>query len=278
VRAVAPYGRSDLAVVRRALGDDGIVLLSAGGHLTDRWPDMLEGVSSTIAGLPGHRVVVLPQSVHFDDPRSAAALAATVAAHGAVRILVRDAASITRAADAGLAEVELCPDFAFLDLGLERRATSVRAGTPPLVIRRADREAEDAAAAISARGNDADWISPRSGWRAGAWAGARTSWRALAHVAPQIAQDPRWGGRLVDAQARLSVARGVSIIGSAGIVVTDRLHVAILGTMLGRDVIAVDSGTGKVHDVLSTWLDVDDRVQLVDSWSGAGEQAVATLR
>jgi hypothetical protein len=33
-----------------------------------------------------------------------------------------------------------------------------------------------------------------------------------------------------------------------------------------------------VHDVLSTWLDVDDRVQLVDSWSGAGEQAVATLR
>jgi pyruvyl transferase EpsO len=275
----APYGRVDAALARRAIGPQGRVLLSGGGHLTDRWPDMLAGVRDAIEAFHGVPVIVLPQSVHFSNPSQGAGLAAAATDHGAVTMLVRDRASIGRAADAGLGPVQLCPDLAFARAGVERRARLVRPDGAPLVLRRGDCEAvAQGREGAVARGNDVDWISPRSGWRAVGWAGARTTWRALAGVTPAGAGHASVGGRLLDAQARLAVARGVAVIGSAGLVVTDRLHAALLGYLLGRDVVAVDSVTGKVHDVLRTWLADDDRVQLVPTWGEASARFGRALR
>jgi exopolysaccharide biosynthesis predicted pyruvyltransferase EpsI len=97
----------------------------------------------------------------------------------------------------------------------------------------------------------------------------------MARVSPRPAADPNLGGRLVDAQARLAVARGIGIIGPAELVVTDRLHAALLARALGRSVVAVDSATGKVHDVLRTWLPDDEQIRLVTSWPEA-EALLAT--
>lgn len=262
---LAPFGRVDVRAARRAVGTGGQILFHAGGWLTDSWPESLMAFVEVLDEIVGVPVVVLPQSIHFRDPRSAATVREAVERHGRVTILVRDRASLARATAMGLADVWLCPDMGFVDAGFEDRRARRRDAPDALVLRRGDSEAGESRDAA----NDREWVSPPLGPTTAVWAAARTLWRAAARAAPALAGDPRLGGRLVDLDAHLAVRRGKAIVDRARLVVTDRLHVALLGYLRGCDVVAVESATGKVHDVLGTWLAEEPGVHLVAGWAEA---------
>jgi pyruvyl transferase EpsO len=270
----APYGAVDAADVRRAIGPGGTVLAHGGGYLTDTWPDQLAGFTATTRSLPDLPLVVLPQSLHFADPARGEELAVTLAEHGQVTVLARDSASSERAHRIGIEDVVLCPDMAFAGLGaFEHHNRSGSGNESTVVLRRRDPEAAACgASSLSASdANDRRWTAPRLGAAAVGRVAARSAWRRFRAAAPRTVGSSRLGQGLLDLETSLSTRRGIAILGSAGLVVTDRLHAALLGFLLGREVMAVNSSTGKVHDVLGTWLADAEGLQLVSTWQEASE-------
>jgi pyruvyl transferase EpsO len=260
--------------LHRSVGPDGVVLVTGGGFITDRWPDMLLATIAVLERVHPLPVVLLPQSLHFEDAAVGCAFAAAVAAHGDVTVAVRDHSSLRRAEMLGIAGAVLCPDFAFAVPAAAAPSARPRSATPRvLALRRCDRERsvqpEDAldgrdGADVDRRWVDAGWDRHSIGRLA-----TRTTWRGIARCSPSLASNNAVGRWLLDAQARFNVARGQAVIGESDIVVTDRLHAALLALQLGCEVIAVDSATGKVHDVLETWLPEMDRLHLVPTWASA---------
>jgi len=54
--------------------------------------------------------------------------------------------------------------------------------------------------------------------------------------------------------AQINVRRAVRTLSRGRIVVTDRLHAAVLGTLLGLPVIAMDNSYGKVSSIYNDYL------------------------
>lgn len=53
---------------------------------------------------------------------------------------------------------------------------------------------------------------------------------------------------------RSTLERGLRLVGSGEVVVTDRLHAMLLGLQAGRRVVAVDNNNFKLSEYARTWL------------------------
>ncbi|MCP5368405.1 MAG: polysaccharide pyruvyl transferase family protein, partial [Hyphomicrobiales bacterium] len=95
------------------LAKDTVVLLHGGGNFGDIYPAHQRFRESVVAAYPGHRVVILPQSIQFQDAASQAASAAVLNGHGDLHLLVRDRTSLAVARSAFIGTTStLVPDMA----------------------------------------------------------------------------------------------------------------------------------------------------------------------
>jgi pyruvyl transferase EpsO len=237
----ATYDREALA---RAIGD-GTILFTGGGSFGDLWERHLRLRERVVADFPRHRIIQLPESVHFQHAVSLARSRTVWNAHPRVTILVRDTASLAFVQREFRTPVQLAPDLACALGSLERPTT------PPacelLWLKRDDKEdgfpRHRPAHAV-------DWIAePRTPLIA--WtdalrdASTRRDWlRPLAR-------------RVLSASyaslATQRLARGVALLASARVLVTDRLHGHILATQLGIPHVVLDNSYGKLHHYVATW-------------------------
>ena len=102
------------ALIRRAIGERGKVLIGAGGNLGDLYPRSPQQKvrERVLRDLPRARVIQLPQSLYFQRERRAKRFARLAARHESFTLLLREHESVERAAAIGLRSV-LCPDIAF---------------------------------------------------------------------------------------------------------------------------------------------------------------------
>lgn len=212
----------------------GTLFLSGGGNMGDVWPKSQELRERVICDFPDRDIVQLPQSVSFGNAAAAGRFGDLVRAHGRVSILLRDRQSVERLQEQCGLPSTLCPDAAYM---LELRRSSRTVTRHARWILRNDREA----GAGRVRGSR-DWVE-----------------RAfLAKVFPLVA--PYLGAaapRFAEAVAKILLRKGIALVSSVRVVVSDRLHAVIVSTLLGVPRVALDNSYGKVHGFMRTWFDGD---------------------
>ena len=226
---------------------DGQLLLHGGGNFGDLWPRYHGFRLSVLRRFPKRRIVQLPQTIQFNDPRELEIARRAIGEHGNFMLFVRDERSldIARSFDCDSA---LAPDSAFmLDL--------VRADRPvcdTLYLHRDDKE----------RVGGIDLQLPE-GWREADWSREPFAWgrfRALTIARQLVRGDSRrqsYRGALFEAVAAERVRRAASLLSQGWRVVTDRLHAHILSTLLTIPHYVLDNSYGKLSGFASTWGSTD---------------------
>jgi len=259
------------------------IFLQGGGNFGDLWLHHQAFREAVVQRFPQHRIVQLPQSLFFVDAGRMRQAAQVFASHPDFHLLVRDTASLELARAMGLPNVVLAPDAASL---LQVKAW--RSSAPPdhdvLVLSRQDQEKREPPAALNAalaasaplRVLLADWADP-PGLRLHHW------YKRVAEV--DLAKRPHWAGVIdrvtVSLAHRLAEARlrnGLALLGRAPVIVTDRLHVVILGSLLGKTVWYSDNSYRKVGGYVDVWLKQNRQLVPVGSLSEGLERAVAAHR
>ncbi|MFC5887195.1 polysaccharide pyruvyl transferase family protein [Kitasatospora sp. CM 4170] len=259
----------------------GTILLTGGGNLGDLWPSHQRARERAISAFPGHRIIQLPQSVHFGDPADLHRARAVFDAHPDLVLLLRDERSLRLARRAFRAPSVLAPDCAFAMNGLPRL---VRPERRILWLRRGDHESAahgepDNAGPVAAVGvYRTDWTGEEGA--DAAWAtSARTVRRQIeaASAAVRSTASSEAVAELTDAQdrhAELQLRRGCRLLGSAEAVVTDRLHGHLLSLLLGLPHVVVDDRHGKISGYWQTWE--HDRHRAVARRAPDADQALRT--
>jgi pyruvyl transferase EpsO len=231
--------------IARRIPADAIILLHGGGNLGDLYPDHEAFREKIVARCHGHRIIVLPQTLHFSDAAGLSAAAAVYRDHPDLILCVRDHASLAKAAGLGR-EVLLLPDMAHqlwrhAALLRLRRRSGPASGT--LRFFRKDQEAvQDGNAA-------ADWAD----WETATIVAAFRGLRKAHFLAPRL----RGSLDLAAAWYRfrdLLIAHALRRFGNPAVVETDRLHACLLAALLERPVRLYDNSYGKNSGYYAAWL------------------------
>jgi pyruvyl transferase EpsO len=252
IRYMATINRYKADDLRR-LHPDGPILLQGGGNFGDRWPESQYFRERVIAEFPDRRIIQLPQSVEM-TASTAARVGEAYSAHPALTVLVRDTRSMAQAGRLlpGV-DVRFCPDLAF---GYEP-SRAPRPRRDIIQIKRTDSES-----AMNGPLLDEPDVGDME----------TTDWalRRLQHLQWHLEKAPGALVRRMPAAPRAvyriliqpSYARiaGIQIraaertLGEGRLIVTDRLHAAILAAMMGVPVVALDNATGKIAAAYADYL------------------------
>jgi exopolysaccharide biosynthesis predicted pyruvyltransferase EpsI len=263
--------------VDRSLKGGGSLLLHGGGNIGDIW-DSQHLREEIIARLPNHRIIQLPQSIHFNERANLERAKRVFNEHSGLVLLLRDRHSLDFARQHFDAPSELCPDMAFW-LGHIDRPTEPN--TDILWLSRTD--VESATGVRPPISNESvrvtDWLSESPG----------TSWPLPTHLRVRAAQYaiqlPRFVSRVVsppnsalsacyDFLSRERLKRGLQLLSGARIVVTDRLHGHILCQLLGIPHVLMDNSYGKINAFWETWTKPSPLVYWADTPKDALEMAL----
>lgn len=222
--------------------DGAIVLIHGGGNLGDIWTEHQAYREHVIETMKAHRVIQLPQSIHFADSGAFKRFADVANAHSDFHLLVRDSESLVQARSFGIPNVLACPDMAFCMRGKDIPG---REQYPVVAVLRSDRERRDNSAATE-YGDQVlfqDWVTDEQ--------------NLLERIEGLCARYPlktRWIRKwLYDQVAVARVRRGYRLLRRGRVVVSDRLHVHILCTLAGIPHVVLDNHYGKIARFRDAW-------------------------
>jgi pyruvyl transferase EpsO len=258
------------ARLRRRIGSRPI-LLHGGGNFGDLWPAHQRLREHILAEFPYHPVVQLPQSIAFDNADSVARARRAFQRHGRFTLLVRDHQSRVFAEDQLGMHAILTPDAAF---ALGRLRAPGAPSRELLLLARRDHEARGDRRLPSGVVPE-DWTQPELGLRE----------RFYERIAGELDRRPGRSDAASATLARASLSawarlsrehlwRGMALLGSAQVVVTDRLHGHILSLLLGIPHVVSDNVSGKIRGFYETWTGDAELV----TWAGSLEQGVELAR
>jgi pyruvyl transferase EpsO len=242
------------AGIARRIPGDAVVLLNGGGNLGDVYVDHEAFRQRIVAEHPGHRIVILPQTIHFTSAGARAAAAAVYGRHPDLTICVRDGRSAEAATGLGAASL-LLPDMAhqlWRHPALHRLRGPVAQGEGRLRFFRKDGEATESTASAGASFDWADWQG------AAAALGFRAL-RKLHYLAPRLRGSLGLAGLWYRFRDAL-IAGALRRMGNPAAVETDRLHMSILATLLGIPVVLFDNAYGKNAGYAAAWFAGHDGV------------------
>lgn len=238
------YDFDDRAIVQ----DGATILLHGGGNFGDLYDLHQDFRERVIDRFPDHKIVMLPQTMFFRSSERLQACARVFNRHRDLTVCLRDELSLSmfrqHFGNTGL----LVPDMAHY---LSDELSFLRARAPTarcLAFARTDMEAGE-----FERGADCD--GPVD-WRDLVGAGDERRYRLLYHL--------HRCNRLVGNRLKLHgpwrrfcdrlIARATGLVGRYGHLRTNRLHMALLGLLAGRQVEMQDNSYGKLSAYYDTWL------------------------
>jgi exopolysaccharide biosynthesis predicted pyruvyltransferase EpsI len=248
----------------------GPILLAGGGNFGDLWPWHQQLRERVARDFPARDIVIMPQSVQFEDERNAERANATLGAHGFLTLLVREEESRKRC-ERWLPDVKVqfCPDTAF---GYDPPDS----GSPRLdyfALARTDSEST---------GSLAQWLQAHPDVTSGDWShrglASRLTWLG-SRVAPAA---HRRGNTVMrgltypaveksfDLMLRDNLAFGRHLLGQARIVITDRLHAHVLCALLGIPHVVLDNNYGKISSIVRAYSGSLSTVTMVDHVDAIG--------
>lgn len=237
------------AIPLPALPVDCVILIHGGGNFGDIWPHHHQHRERVLARYPGHRIIQLPQSIHFDDPTNLEHCRRIFSAHPDCHLIVRDHPSFNTAKHIVGDRAYLCPDMALHLPGYPR---PVQPRHEIVALMRTDKE-KKRQAETPADEHDlliVDWLEePRT-----------LSIRIDEHLTRLQNQYPRrlpalqgLHQRLYERLAAERMRRGSALLASGKVVITDRLHAHVLCMLMGIPHVVLDNTYGKIANVRSAW-------------------------
>jgi len=254
-----------------------VVLFHGGGNLGDLWPGYQRFREQIISTIPQNRVVILSQSLFFNEAEAAKRANRVFAEHGNVSILLRDHESIARArVSLPDAHVVFCPDMAFGN-ELVRHERSPKYDY--VITARGDRErSTDEVPSLESAVGPLDWESGMSRWKSAKYWLARSpgmAYRRLPRNARPVLEFLTQ--RSNDWMAGVNVESAQEIVSRGRVVVTDRLHVHILCTLLAIPHVVIDNSYGKIGAVFRAYSGKFSGANLARSVTEAEQVARALL-
>ncbi|HMH27091.1 MAG TPA: polysaccharide pyruvyl transferase family protein [Steroidobacteraceae bacterium] len=245
---VCAAGNSNWNAMERAIGPDGTIVIHGGGNFGDVWPIHQQLREEVLDRFPDHPVLQFPQTVHFSDPKEADRTAAKIRKHGKFTLAVRDRKSLDFARERFECNVVLCPDMAFC-IGPTRAAAS--SDPRILLLLRSDKEKKDHSPADAILQSPdllcTDWLMESR---------RETRLRAGGRLFADMLRGrtgPTLRGSFYNALASERLRRGLRQLASFRYIVSDRLHVHILSTLLGRHHAVLDNNYGKLSSFIAAW-------------------------
>ena len=277
VEYISDLNTHDDALARRRVGT-GTIFLQGGGNFGDRWPAHQEFRERVVARFPDSKIVGLPQGIDYADSDALKRTAAIYAAHPDLTLLLRE----KRSYDIALASfpdnnVEYCPDMAF---GAQIANNPGDCAVDVVKLLRVDSEKLDHGPV------DIDASSVQFDW--GLHGKDLAIWQVITLPTRIASNFPKTTRPLYPALARsypraaaLNLRVAQRILSKGRVVLTDRLHAAVLAAMMGKRVVAMDNANKKVSGIYSAYLHRFDNVRFAATAAEAAElvaEAVADSR
>ena len=241
------------------LKENVVILITGGGYMGDVWRKAWDNVMNTIEHYPNNPIVILPNTIYYNDHDVMHSDAKRMAKLKNLTICVRDEVSYQTAMKYFKNEVRLVPDMAFyISLNyLEKWRISETDKT--LFLKRVDKELGNAQITIKANNVDVrDW--PTMDGKASV--GERVFYKSRAFCY-ETTISLTWLHSFADwleyklgylVYRKSMTRRGTKFISAYKKIYTTRLHVMILSVLLGKEVYFIDNSYGKLSSFYNTWL------------------------
>lgn len=233
--------------MRDAIGNDGVIFICGGGNFGDLWPEHQKFRERVIKLFPTHKIIQLPQSIHFKSSKTLKRSAAIINAHPNFTLLVRDNESLKIAADNFNCKVELCPDMAYC---LGALSKPVKPFYPLVMLMRTDKE-RVALTQVDSNAYIVDWLEDDSDMH------PSTLERILGRIFSVLPFAPsKIERRLSNYQhlANSRLNRGLRLLSLGEKITTDRLHAYILAMLLDIPCETMDNSYGKLGNFIDAWI------------------------
>lgn len=240
------------------LSTDVTILIIGGGFFGDIWRHAWDMVMNTIIKYPDNPIVVLPQSIYYQNLNVATQDAERLSQLKNLTICARDQQSFDFAKQFFRNSVVLVPDLAFYCSTKKLNRFSIKQSNRILFLKRCDKELPDDIIDINGENVDCvDWPAMSGHYSLGMRVVSRliSLFRKLKKK-KIVSLLYKYGNRNV------VIRDAVRFISQYQEVYTTRLHVMILSFLLGKRVYIVDNSYGKVSNCYQTWLSDIDKISI----------------
>lgn len=246
----------------RVLPKDVVILLHGGGNFGDLYRLHSEFRKKIIGLYPENQIIILPQTVYYENMDLLDEDVAFYDKHSNVTICARDQYSYEFLSQHFRNTILLVPDMAFF-LDLSKYKIPVEESRV-LYLKRTDKElATDYDANIPKNAETHDWPTYEKHFKEFDRI-ERFAYR-VCRVMKMIGFPEKMQIRIEDWKRnyyyrRSYVQLGVSFLASYHTIYTTRLHVLILGVLLNKKIYLINNSSGKVVNFYNTWLDALEQV------------------
>lgn len=244
----------------RPLPKDTVILLQGGGNFGDLWRRHQEFRQAVIKAYPENRIIILPQTVFYNDDNIFEEDAKILNSHNNLHICARDTKSFEYLKKSLTCNLLLVPDMAFCipqkTLDKYRKEETEKA----LFLERNDPELHeyDFSTYIKETGEQlhtGDWPTMEQNFKTKKYLDKLVSKRYRLKRIPDIYADCIF--------RPFQVKKGIEFISQYRKVYTTRLHVAILSILLGKEIVFFDNSYGKNSSFYETWLKGAENLKFV---------------
>lgn len=235
----------------RPLPKNTVILLQGGGNFGDLWRRHQGLRQTVIKSYPNNRIIILPQTVFYNNNSVFAEDAKILNSHKDLHICARDAKSLEYLKKALTCNLLLVPDMAFCiskrTLNKYRKEETEKA----LFLKRNDPELCEY--------NFASYIKETGEQlHTGDWPTMEQQFKTKNYLDKLLWHKERLG-RIPDIYADWifrphQVKKGIEFVSQYKKVYTTRLHVAILSVLLDKKIVFFDNSYGKNRSFYETWL------------------------
>lgn len=239
------------------LDSQAILVMQGGGNFGDIYPEFQALREQVASHFPQRRIVVLPQSMHFQNPAIRREKIEALVSHKDIHLFFRDRESLEAVREVSPQHGTLLPDMAHALWRDDVFSAPCETGSGTLVLRRADEEATDNSAG-SFQQLPVDWpdlITPLDTFQ------FRLLRKSMYADFDRSRRLPAWlWYKLRDRVVR----RAQTLFAKHEEIVTDRLHGLILATLLSKRVNYLDNSYGKLSRYVGVWMADSPLIQRVD--------------
>lgn len=236
------------------LPQDWILVFHGGGNFGDLYPDNQRFREQVARAYPQHRIVVLPQTVHFADASQQERSLRLLGEHPDFHLFVRDTVSYDTVKEK-LANVYLAPDMAHQLYPIQRqRGTDPGGRRGTLGLLRTDGEAGPQSAGLAAADLGTDWPALLTWTEFLALRLLVIGFRLDRYLFNLLPLRPLWYR-----MAERWIGKARRLYSDCDEVVTSRLHGHLLACLMNVPNRLIDNSYGKNMNYYRTWTHVAAR-------------------
>lgn len=251
------YKSSNQTFKHKHLQSSTIIILQGGGNFGDLWRRFQDFRLSIIKQYPNNKIIILPQSIFYENDEIIKNDAAIMAQHKKLTICARDKTSYNVLNKHFFNDILLLPDMAFCIENKLINKYKINPTKDILLLKRRDQE-------LSSRDDYYKYITEEGNIE-------ERDWPSIEH--PGIARD------LIEKMGVLSkyavdkyvnylyrpylIKKGIIFLSEYKYIYATRLHVAILSILLNKPFVFFDNSYGKNSSFYDTWLSDSDFIKFI---------------